>query len=357
MVVVGRVLLLLIASALAFASCARLFQEDPAAGAVGDGQRRGSTTADPAGSSSPVKGGRAIYVDIGAVGQGDGSPRTPFRTIDAAADVARAGDAILVAPGTYRDTVRIAASGTLQRPITVRPERSGTVVIDGASTAADTDLVTIAGDYVRFEGFNVVNARRSGISLWGTRGVVVRGNTVSRSVRSGIWAGYAALGRSDGPVIDGNVVAWNCLENVGRDWKGGWPRAIAVDYSTNPQVTNNIVHSNYGEGIGFLSTIKGEIIGNTVYDNFSVNIYLDNAPYSVVLGNEISTTQDRRFFRNGRPAHSVLIANEFTDHPMKSEGIEVANNTIIGLEEPQYGYFQHGTGLFGSSINNNTLID
>jgi pectate lyase len=118
-------------------------------------------------------------------------------------------------------------------------------------------------------------------------------------------------------------------------------------------VRANHVYENYGEGIGVLSSRGVQITSNVVYDNFSVNIYLDNAPEAAVQYNVIASTGNPEFFRDGRPASSVLIANEETDHFMPSEGIWVIDNTMIGVGDVGYGSYGLNTGLSSSVLTPN----
>ena len=46
-----------------------------------------------------------IYVDVRAGRDGNGSKEMPFRRINEAANVAKPGDTVLVAPGVYREYV------------------------------------------------------------------------------------------------------------------------------------------------------------------------------------------------------------------------------------------------------------
>ena len=52
-----------------------------------------------------------IYVNVNAQVDGNGSKELPFRYINDAAKVAKAGDEVLVAPGVYREYVNPVNAG------------------------------------------------------------------------------------------------------------------------------------------------------------------------------------------------------------------------------------------------------
>ena len=72
------------------------------------------------------------YVNANAFRDGDGSETRPFRFINDAAQIARAGDEILVAPGIYREHVIPRNAGTENARITYRSQVPGAAVITGA---------------------------------------------------------------------------------------------------------------------------------------------------------------------------------------------------------------------------------
>ena len=79
----------------------------------------------------------------------DGSAGTqarPFKTIQKAADVAKAGDTITVRAGTYRETVRPAHDGRAGAPITFRPFKNEIVTVSGADVVRGFQL-TAGGDF------------------------------------------------------------------------------------------------------------------------------------------------------------------------------------------------------------------
>ena len=295
---------------------------------------------------------RTIHVDAQAA-NGNGTASAPFRSITRAASHASPGDVVLVRAGVYHEQVKISTSGRSGAPLVVRADRGA--VIDGRNTPAGSSLVEIFGNYVIFEGFQVQNARRTGISLWGTFNVTIRSNAVIASQGAGIWVGHDQRGKSGQNLIESNVVLDNGRMNRARNRSSGWPVAIAIAVSDATVVRSNQVYENFGEGIGVLSSNGVEVSRNTVYDNFSVNIYLDNAPLTMVQANLIGSTGNRDFFRSNRPADSVLIANEATRLPMKSVGIAVVSNTMIGVRDVYYGTFGLNTGLHNSVLAPNRI--
>lgn len=72
------------------------------------------------------------YVDSGACRDGNGTKQRPFRHIQDAADIAVAGDEILVAPGIYREYVNPKNAGRADARITYRSEVPLGAVITGA---------------------------------------------------------------------------------------------------------------------------------------------------------------------------------------------------------------------------------
>lgn len=73
-----------------------------------------------------------IYVDAKAGRDGNGSSEMPFRHINDAAQIARPGDEVLVAPGVYREYVNPKYAGTEEARITYRSTVPLEAVITGA---------------------------------------------------------------------------------------------------------------------------------------------------------------------------------------------------------------------------------
>ncbi|MDO4189179.1 MAG: right-handed parallel beta-helix repeat-containing protein [Lachnospiraceae bacterium] len=73
-----------------------------------------------------------IYVDAKTTYQGNGSKESPFKTINAAAQIAVAGDEVLVAPGVYREAVDPLNAGSEDNRIVYRSVVPNGAIITGA---------------------------------------------------------------------------------------------------------------------------------------------------------------------------------------------------------------------------------
>lgn len=82
-----------------------------------------------------------------AAGGNRGTASRPFGRIQDALDVARPGDVVNVAPGTYPETLRTVRSGTAAAPILVR-----SVVPRGAVVTAPGRVLTVGHEHLHIEG-------------------------------------------------------------------------------------------------------------------------------------------------------------------------------------------------------------
>jgi parallel beta-helix repeat protein/VCBS repeat-containing protein len=296
-----------------------------------------------------------LYVSTTGSDSNSGTSTSPVKSITRAAQLAQPGDTVMVHGGTYNSTVTISKSGTASAPITFKPVSGEHVIIDGSQTSSGSTLVTIDGDYVTFQGFEVRNAQKVGISLWTTHDSKVLNNDVHDSERAGIWAGGSTSTDSYNNLIDGNKVWHNVQENSGGSSSGGWAQAIGLYASDGTIIRNNTSYDNYGEGIGVQSTIGAKVTGNIVRDNYSMNIYLDNAQGAVAQNNTVYHTYDTEFYRDGKPAWGIRIANEYVDRPLPSKDIVVTNNILGGVGNVGYSTYGANTGLSNSTISPNTV--
>ena len=308
--------------------------------------------------ASPAAHAATFYVATSGNDANPGALTAPLRTIARAAQMTTPGDEVIVRGGVYTGKFTISAVGTAAARISIHSYPGEAAVIDGAGTAAGTDLVTFyQASYVDFSGFEVRNATRIGISLWGSKNVRIRNNEVHHSVRNGIYAGYASAGVSTDITVDGNDIHDNVLENQYHSMGGGgWAMAINVGMTTRGQITNNRVYRNQGEGIGSTQSNGMVIEHNEVFDNYSCEIYLDNAQSITVNGNFAYSTGNSQYFRDGYPATGIAMGNETYSYSLPLQNITVTNNIVVdGRWGFYYGAYENGGGMKNVTVANNTF--
>jgi parallel beta-helix repeat protein len=222
---------------------------------------------------------KTYYVSstIGNDDSNNGSKKLPFATLQKAADVAGAGDTVLVMPGEYansdpnQNVLTINKSGTATAHITFKAfdARNKPII-----NVRNYQGIQVLGSYVNIDGFVIAGNRKEFENL-----------TVEQ-----VDAIQKQDGRFSSPVTSGNGIAIGNFYNniypdhvkisnsVIRDNTGGGIAVIRSDYVTieNNQVYNNAYYSPYAtSGISFYQSgnsdnntgVKMIIRGNTVYGN------------------------------------------------------------------------------------------
>ena len=224
--------------------------------------------------------------------------------------------------GNYDGTLRYTQSGTAIDPI----------VIFG--NGATVKCLQIAGQYI-----TVQNVTVTGCS---SHGVLITGKYV---------------------VFENSRVFGTVTENGTSKCSGSGGRGSAVKVQLggeNVLIRNNTVYNNCGEGIAATRGIGVRIEDNIVYDNFSVNVYIDNSPSSSATGNTIYNTNDSRYFRNGAGAVCVLLGTEnYAGWGNQLKNVLVEGNTIRDCTKGIRFYGEVG-GIVPDAnvvIRNNTFMN
>lgn len=313
------------------------------------------------------------YVATPANGGNNSNPGTlasPFATITKGVSMLSApGDILYVRAGTYNEYVTIwNKTGSDPSPIRIMPYNSEDVVIDGTGTTASNAVVAIGeSQYVRFDDFEVKNGPDTGIRVYNAQYIRVRYNYVHDNQKFGIHVSSASAstrGTTHDIIVDGNIVKRNVLNNSARNSSSGWTQGIGSYRADNVQFINNYVSENFGEGIDCVLTAGCTITGNTAYDNFGTNIYLDNATNALVdrnfcMAGRVTNASD--YTRSGYGASGVAMANEnyivngvHEQNPLNN--ITITNNiTVNGKFGFVYGNYEDGGGLHNTLIANNTF--
>lgn len=285
--------------------------------------------------SSPVTSSASVplirHVDksnTSCTNTGSGSVTAPYCTIQAAASAAQPGDTVLVASGTYTESVTVNHSGVQGWPITLAPEPGASVTVSGqghAFTVSGTtttptswiritgfnvtgtsqsgiylkygSYITLDGNHVSYSGQPVIGYIAQGIYLLNTTDSLVLGNTTDHNSDAGIYASTgttrvefrgntsfanarqytrAAPGidiRAPGNTVDGNRSYGN--EDSGIQLYNGAAETV---------VFNNLSYNNGDHGIDVLTSINSVIVSNSVYNNGTAGINIEGSSTSPSSG-------------------------------------------------------------------------
>jgi parallel beta-helix repeat protein len=225
-----------------------------------------------------------------------GSSTAPFKTFPKAVSALQPGDTLQVLAGTYSETLTLSSSGTATAPITVLG--NGAIV---NMQGINANGITVSGSYVRVSGFEVTGATDFGIAVM-SQNVTIENNIVHDNVtKNGV--GTCGLSTSWGSGVKVRV--------------GG----------QNTTIRNNTVYNNCGEGIAVTRGVTTLVEGNTVSDNFSVNIYVDNSPYVNVKSNRSYCTGTH--LRNGNRATGIALGEEsYSGWGAQLHDVVISGNSI-----------------------------
>jgi parallel beta-helix repeat protein len=263
-----------------------------------------------------------------------------FTSVQAALDVAMAGDTVQVRTGVYAEKVTLPRSGAAGNPIVLRAYAGETPILDGTGVDGDSMVLIENRSWVQVIGLTLRNnlgvTDGSGIRvLGGGAHVELRQNRISamRGTNAmGITVyGTAATAISD-LVIDGNEIA---------DCEPAPSEALVLNGNVDGfTVTNNVVRDVNNIGIDMIGgetdiqpdptkvARNGVVRGNSVTrarssygGGFAGGIYVDGGRDIVIennvvtesdLGMEIGAENGGTVTRNVVVRNNVLYANEKT---------------------------------------------
>ena len=227
--------------------------------------------------SVPTSAKNSYYVATTGSDTNSGSASAPFRTIQKAANTAKAGDVVLIRGGTYKEKVKPANSGNATDGyITFTNYNGETVTIDGSgiAVAKGTALFDVANKtYIKVEGLRIINSSWTGFgspyaSPGATRNIIIRNCFISNTQSSGINLSYAK-----DIVIDGNTIQYaNTLPAT----QGGSDEALTVGATDGFVISNNKLSNMGKEGIDAKGGANnGKIFGNVIEAPPIMGIYID----------------------------------------------------------------------------------
>jgi len=269
----------------------------------------------------------SFYVSTSGNDRNPGTQSAPWRTIQHAADTARAGSTVNVRGGVYEELVSINVSGNASEGfITFRSYPGESAILDATrfTPTSRTGVLTIHNQsYVRIEGFEIRNFRTAehrlaplGIDIHGSGShIELLKNNVHHIEQTfpgrdapgsgGNGFGIAVYGTDAKVPITDLVIDGNEVHHL----KTGSSESLVVNGNvTNFRITHNVVHDNNNIGI--------DVIG---FERTAPDPAVDQARDGVVSGNLVYNITSR-----GNPAYQ----NE-----ENSDGIYVDGGTRILIEQ------------------------
>ena len=269
----------------------------------------------------------SLYVSTTGNDSNPGTQVAPWRTIQHAADTARAGSTVNVRRGVYEELVSINVSGNASDGfITFRNYPGETAILDAEhfTPSGRQGVLTIHNQsYVRIEGFEIRNFYTAehrlsplGISVMGAGSHIellknnvhhIQQTFEGRDApgRGGNGFGIAVYGTDAKTPITDLIIDGNEVHHL----KTGSSESLVVNGNvTNFRITHNVVHHNNNIGI--------DVIG---FEHTASDPAVDQARDGVVSGNLVYNITSR-----GNPAYQ----NE-----ENSDGIYVDGGTRILIEQ------------------------
>jgi len=259
----------------------------------------------------------SFYVSTTGNDSNPGTQTTPWRTIQHAADSARAGSTVTVRGGIYEELVSINSSGNATDGyITFRSYPGETATLDAEHFAPSgrSGVLTIHNhSYVRIEGFEVRNFRTAehrlsplGINVIGSGSHIellknnvhhIEQNFDGRDApgRGGNGFGIAVYGTDAKTPISALVIDGNEVHHL----KTGSSESLVVNGNvTNFCITHNVVHDNNNIGI--------DIIG---FERTAPEPAVDQARDGVVSGNLVYniTSRGNPAYRNDESSDAIYV--------------------------------------------------
>lgn len=201
-------------------------------------------------------------------------------SIQEAIEQAKAGDLILVAPGIYRERVRLKPRITLRSEGDNTPGETGlkraeVTIVDGGGESSGESPGVVMAEGATIDGFTVTHVGKYDEAKWQEAWDVKGANQT-----------HEQIGRFGSPGIAVTAVTCSILNNIVHHI-GATGIAIQGEEGKRcaPLIFGNVCYRNMGGGIGSMKGSTAIIDGNTCFENFYAGIGHDDASPMVINNN------------------------------------------------------------------------
>ncbi len=251
----------------------------------------------------------------------------------------------------------------------MNPNTSAVGVVKLIEDYNEADSVTVTADDILFSGFEIRFAAGDGIFTLDANNITINNCTVKFANLRGV-----LIWRGENNTVNNCTIHSNVLSNYPRlaGRLTTWGQGISFFSGLNGTVTNNLVSKNHGEGIGAYGGWNNEGINglliekNTVYDSWSVNIYIDGSSYININRNLIYGSGDyplvdpdhEDIYHQNIPIGIQMAKETVNNNPGDLTYITLSNNLIIDCYAGiRFWLDDAESGLKNLQAFNNTLIN
>jgi hypothetical protein len=324
--------------------------------------------------AAPAGASETVYVSASCSASGaDGTADHPYATIGEAVSKAKAGAAVLVAAGTYKEQLTIDQSMTIAGEVTAGSQGDdGAIILQSPAPYA---ITVGTGATVTLEGFQVTGAQ--GVGIWAKGGSVTASGCKIEDTSSYtdkmVTSGYGILASDNGAIIlqdstiTGSALGGALFSGVGGSVAGATGKisgsnvshnhgyGVRLDQTSSPvTIEKSTLTANVGFGVGAFSS--GAIILQNQIEDTALDAM--GSADGIVTGSNMGVSipssvdaEDNHITGSGRVG--VLCA-------AGAGGIILQNNTVSGSgASAPFGaaiWLQQGAGPgAGNLIKGNTL--
>lgn len=291
--------------------------------------------------SGPELEARTYYVATGGNDNHPGSESEPLRSVQKAADLARAGDRILLRGGVFSEPVVLRFAGEQGKPILLKNFPGEHPVIQpgepGKQPPGHGILLQAREGYQKPIGWIIIEGLEiryghDGVKFYNAHDVVVRNCHIHDNWNQGI------LGNGNRVFIERNIIARNGLDTKGR---ASLKHGI---YATGTAFTirNNLIYSNpaYGIQVAAYDYKEASMAGpefaeakNWVIANNT--LAFNRVSSGIVLwqdGVENARIQNNIFYKNGGPNGIVFYTQKGRRHLIQKNIFFPPGNNLASTE-------------------------
>ena len=286
-----------------------------------------------------------FYVSTSGSDQNPGSVDKPLRTIQEAADTARAGDTILVRGGVYSEHVVLRFSGHDGRPIVLKNYPGERPVVQpcepGNPPPGHGLLLQSHEGYQKPIGWIVIEGLEiryghDGVKFYNAHDIIICNCRIHENWNQGI------LGNGNRVLIDRNIIAGNGVnKEAGQNLMHGI-------YATGTAftITNNLIHSNTAYGIQVAAyDYKEDSMAGPEYAEAKNWLIANNTlafnrnRAGIVIwqdGVENAVVQNNIFYRNGGVNGILFYTQQERRHLVRNNIFHPPGENLVSSEENAY---------------------